>query len=144
MLGLAVIGCTSPQVATNGKTPGPLPESTEQIKSLQKENVRLKTRNLILTSRLDELSGRDNRLSEQIARLRSLNAKQQEQIKALTEASDKQDAYKKESEKLTLEVSRLRKRIAELERQITVLRPGRFPTTRAVSDGYATGGTAGD
>ena len=87
----------------------------EQIASLEAEKK-------VLTSRLEELSAREKVLAGKVRELQFVNARQAEQIEALAEAPAERDLYKARAQKLQLDVTHLTRRLAELERTVTLLR----------------------
>jgi len=92
------------------------------IRTLKKELEAVKTQNIILAARLEEQLAREKRFSEQVNRLKFLNAQQRVQIEALADAPLQRDASIEEAEQLRAEVDRLKQRVEELKAIITVLR----------------------
>ena len=86
-----------------------------QVKTLKEELATVKGRNLILAARLEEQLAREQRLSDQVNKLRFLNTQQQMQIEALSDAPAQRDASRERADQLTRQVAELKQRIEELQ-----------------------------
>jgi len=94
----------------------------QQPQQLKEQIASLEAEKKVLTSRLEELSTREKVLAGKVRELQFVNTRQAEQIQALAEAPAERDLYKARAQKLQLDVTRLTRRLAELERTVTLLR----------------------
>lgn len=118
-------GCSSWPVRSRRAVGSPeQDELAEQVARLKAGNAALRSEQALLQSRVKELLAREQLLSNEVNRLRFMNAQQQKQIRALAQAPADRDRYQAQAEKLTLEAARLRKEVQTLRRTIAALRTG--------------------
>jgi len=90
--------------------------------------------NTILSARLEEQLSRERLLSDRLTSLKFLNRRQQEQIKALSDAPGERDALRRRNDELSAEIARLNARIKELAAEVASLKSAHDAPSRAGQD----------
>ncbi len=93
-------------------------DQSRQIDQLKRELDTVKSRNLIITSRLEEQLARERRLADRVNKLKFLNSQQRMQIETLAYAPIQRDANLEKVKQLTQQVDQLQRRIEQLKATI--------------------------
>lgn len=106
---LSMAGCTQPagnkSAATLGEPPSVL---VQRINTLTLELAQERREKAILQGRLFRFGGQEKSLNDQLAQLRNIDRRFEQQAKALNTVKAERDNYKAEVERLNKEIAELR------------------------------------
>jgi chromosome segregation ATPase len=102
-------GCTKPAGNMSAATHGePQSVLVQRINTLTIELAQERREKAILQGRLFRFNGQDKSLTDQLAQLRSINSRLDQQAKAFEAVKAERDNYKAEVERLNKEIADLR------------------------------------
>lgn len=106
---LVMAGCTKPAGNMSAATHGePQSVLVQRINTLTIELAQERREKAILQGRLFRFNGQDKSLTDQLAQLRSINSRLDQQAKAFEAVKAERDNYKAEVERLNKEIADLR------------------------------------
>ena len=133
---VAVGGCEpSAPPPTAATQPGPASAHESEAAGQARELDAAKSQNVILSARLEELLERERRLSDEVNRLKFLNAQQDYQIQALAGAPAERDALREKCRQFEAELSELKAQVQALQATASRRAPSQPRSRPAASAG---------
>jgi len=133
---VAVGGCEpSAPPPTAATQPAPASAHESEAAGQARELDAAKGQNVILSARLEELLERERRLSDEVNRLKFLNAQQNSQIQALAGAPAERDALREKCRQFEAELSELKAQVQALQATASRRAPSQPRSRPAASAG---------